>query len=74
MRELDRREGQPGADLQLTVDADLQNYVQARLGGESAAAVVMDCETGDLLRHRLGAHLRSQPVRARHLGGRLPGR
>ncbi|KUJ73712.1 penicillin-binding protein 2 [Ruegeria marisrubri] len=48
MRELDRREGQAGADLQLTVDADLQQYVQARLSGESAAAVVIDVETGDL--------------------------
>jgi penicillin-binding protein 2 len=48
MRELDRREGVSGADLQLTIDADLQAYVQARLGNESAAAVVMDCETGDL--------------------------
>ncbi|WP_424987633.1 penicillin-binding protein 2 [Microbulbifer sp. S227A] len=48
MRELDRQEGQSGADLQLTVDADLQGYVQARLGTESAAAVVIDCETGDL--------------------------
>ncbi|MBV1927688.1 MAG: penicillin-binding protein 2, partial [Rhodobacteraceae bacterium] len=48
MRELDRREGQPGADLQLSVDADLQAYVQARLGVESASAVVIDCETGDL--------------------------
>lgn len=49
MRELDRREGQPGADLQLTLDADLQGYVQARLGGESASAVVIDCDTGDLV-------------------------
>ncbi len=48
MRELDRQEGQPGADVQLTVDAQLQNYVQARLGLESASAVIIDCETGDL--------------------------
>ena len=48
MRELDRREGQPGADLQLSIDADLQEYAQARLAGESAAVVVIDCETGDL--------------------------
>ncbi len=48
MRELDRQEGQPGSDLQLSVDADLQQYAQARLAGESAAAVVIDCETGDL--------------------------
>ena len=48
MRELDRRDGQPGADMQLTIDADLQFYLQARLGNESAAAVVVDCESGDL--------------------------
>ncbi|MEM7320943.1 MAG: penicillin-binding protein 2, partial [Pseudomonadota bacterium] len=48
MRELDRREGQPGADLQMSVDADLQQYVQARLTGESAAAVIIDCDSGDL--------------------------
>ena len=49
MRELDRREGQSGADLQLTVDAELQRYVQLRLAGESAAVVVMDCQNGDLI-------------------------
>jgi penicillin-binding protein 2 len=49
MRELARREGQSGADIQLTVDANLQNYVQARLGNESAAVVIIDCETGDLV-------------------------
>lgn len=49
MRELARREGQSGADLQLTIDSKLQNYVQARLGTESAAVVVIDCENGDLV-------------------------
>lgn len=49
MRELDRREGNSGANLQLSIDHDLQNYVNARLGQESASAVVMDCETGDVL-------------------------
>ena len=49
MRELDRREGNPGADVQLTVDTALQAYVQARLGEESASVVVMDVTTGDLL-------------------------
>ena len=48
MRELARREGQSGADLQLTIDSKLQGYVQARLGGESAACVIIDCENGDL--------------------------
>jgi len=49
MRELGREEGVAGANLQLTIDSPLQNYVQARLKGESAAAVVMDTTTGDLL-------------------------
>ena len=49
MRELDRREGEAGADLQLTLDADLQGYVQARLGEESASAVIIDTENGDIL-------------------------
>jgi penicillin-binding protein 2 len=49
MRELDRREGTPGADVRLTIDARLQNYAQARMGEDSASAVVMDVATGDLL-------------------------
>ncbi len=48
MRELDRTEGTAGADIQLTVDAKLQNYIQARLSGESAAAVVIDVTNGDI--------------------------
>ncbi len=49
MRELERRGGIPGRNIQITVDAGLQNYVQARLGDESASAVVMDCNSGDIL-------------------------
>jgi len=49
MRELDRREGQSGANVQLTIDSKLQSYVQARLGEESASVVVMDLKRGDLL-------------------------
>lgn len=49
MREIDRRDGEPGANVRLTIDHRLQNYAQARLGAESAAAVVMDVETGDIL-------------------------
>ncbi len=48
MRELDRQEGTKGQDLQLTIDARLQSYVQARLDGQSAGAVVIDLENGDL--------------------------
>tara|TARA_R110002096_G_scaffold70465_6_gene168983 strand:- start:4719 stop:6659 length:1941 start_codon:yes stop_codon:yes gene_type:complete len=49
MRELSRQEGDAGADIRLTIDADVQNYMQTRLGEESAAAVVMDVQNGDLL-------------------------
>ncbi len=49
MRELERTEGVPGRDLRLTIDADVQNFVQARMGVESAACVVMDVNNGDLI-------------------------
>jgi penicillin-binding protein 2 len=49
MRELDRRDGDTGGTVTLTLDDGLQNYVQARLGEESAAVVVMDSDTGDIL-------------------------
>ncbi len=49
MRELERQEGVAGTDLQLTIDDKLQRYIHARLEGESAAAVVIDCESGDIL-------------------------
>ncbi|WP_339696273.1 penicillin-binding protein 2 [Celeribacter baekdonensis] len=49
IRELDRHEGEPGVNLQLTLDHNMQNFVQARLAGESASAVIMDVETGDIL-------------------------
>lgn len=49
MRELGREDPEPGSDIQLTVDHGLQNYAQARLAGESAGAVVIDVETGDLM-------------------------
>jgi penicillin-binding protein 2 len=48
MRELDRQEGDPGKDIQLTIDSRLQSYAQARMDGQSAAAVVIDLENGDL--------------------------
>lgn len=49
MRELSRQEGQQGATIQMTLDADLQNYARQRLGDESAAAVVIDVTNGDIL-------------------------
>lgn len=49
IRELDRKEGDPGATVRLTLDNRLQNYTQARLGEDSAAAVVIDVTNGDIL-------------------------
>lgn len=49
MRELDRVDGAAGQGVHLTVDHRLQNFAKARLAGESAAAVVMDVESGDIL-------------------------
>lgn len=50
IREISRREGEPGAEVMLSVDAGLQEYVAGRLKSEeSAAAVVMDVHTGDVL-------------------------
>jgi penicillin-binding protein 2 len=49
IRELSRKEGEPGADVILTVDERLQRYAAERLGPESAAVLVMDVHTGDLV-------------------------
>jgi penicillin-binding protein 2 len=50
IRELKREEGTPGKDLVLTVDSELQTYVQQRLSGEKSASVVlMDIATGGVL-------------------------
>ncbi len=49
IRELSRDEGQPGREVQLTIDIGLQKFVQQRLAQEvSAAAVVMDVHTGGI--------------------------
>jgi len=49
IRELEREEGEPGVDLALTLDMRLQEYAAQRLGEESAAVVVMDIHTGELI-------------------------
>ncbi len=49
MRELGRVEGVEGADIQLTADLDLQNYINRRLVGESAAVCVIDTTNGDVM-------------------------
>ena len=49
IRELSRKEGQPGGEVRLTVDLELQKFVAKRLDGESASVVVMDVRNGDVL-------------------------
>jgi len=49
IRELSREEGTPGAEVRLTLDLAMQKLATERLGGESAAAVVVDVETGEIL-------------------------
>ncbi len=49
IREIDRTEAKPGADITLTIDRDLQRFAMERMGGESAAAVVIDVQSGDIL-------------------------
>ncbi len=48
VRELEFISGQPGKDLQLTLDAEFHHYAMERLKGESASAVVIDVRNGDV--------------------------
>ena len=49
IRELGRAEGQPGQDVVLTLDAELQRFAMDRLGEEAGSVVVLDVETGAVL-------------------------
>lgn len=49
IRELERHEGEPGADVTLTIDERLQRYAAERLETESASVNVMDIYTGEML-------------------------
>jgi len=49
IRELSSETGVPGKDVYLTIDCELQRFVEQRLGEESAACIVMDCSNGDVL-------------------------
>jgi len=49
IRELERTDGQPGREITLTIDLELQKYAQNRLAQEqSAAAVLIDVHTGGI--------------------------
>ncbi|MDP7599781.1 MAG: penicillin-binding transpeptidase domain-containing protein, partial [Rhodospirillales bacterium] len=49
IRELEHREGLPGAEAWLAIDMELQKFVTKRLSDEAASAVVMDVHTGEVL-------------------------
>ena len=49
MRELERSEGKQGTTVKLTINSEIQNFALERMDGLSASAVVIDCESGDLL-------------------------
>ena len=50
IKQLYRQDGEPGADLSLTIDLELQRHVHRRLAKEaSASAVVLDVHGGEVL-------------------------
>ncbi|MDE2413030.1 MAG: penicillin-binding protein 2, partial [Sphingomonadales bacterium] len=49
VRDLSMREDVPGDPIRLTIDGGLQDYAARRIGLESAAVVVIDCQTGGIL-------------------------
>ncbi|MDZ4328469.1 MAG: penicillin-binding protein 2 [Pseudomonas sp.] len=49
IRELAKDPGKPGDEVVLTLDMDIQRFAWDRLKGESAASVVMDIHSGDVL-------------------------
>ena len=49
MQEIEKKEGQKGQDLDLTLDIRLQQFAYDAFGKESGAAVVLDVHTGEIL-------------------------
>jgi penicillin-binding protein 2 len=49
MRELGRVEGTAGKDIRLTIDKGVQSFAMERMAGESAASVVIDVASGDII-------------------------
>lgn len=49
VRELRRIEGEPGKELTISLDVELQRFALNRLGQQTGAAVVLDVKTGDVL-------------------------
>jgi len=49
VRDLETREDVPGKPVKLTISGPLQDFASRRIGLESAAVVVIDCDTGGIL-------------------------
>lgn len=49
VRDLDTREDEQGHSIKLTIDGQLQDFAARRIGLQSAAVVVIDCQTGGIL-------------------------
>ena len=49
IRELERTDPQRGANLQISIDSHLQNYMFARLGSRPASAVLLNLRDGTIL-------------------------
>ncbi|QIK80104.1 penicillin-binding protein 2 [Sphingomonas piscis] len=49
VRELTPKPDRSGAQVQLSIDADLQEFTARRMGEESGSCVILDCWTGDIL-------------------------
>jgi penicillin-binding protein 2 len=49
IRELSRREGEPGQDVVMTLDMEIQKLTEERLRGQSGSAIMMDVDTGEVI-------------------------
>ena len=49
MQEIEKKDGQKGQDIDLTLDIRLQQFAYDAFGQESGAAVVLDVHTGEIL-------------------------
>jgi penicillin-binding protein 2 len=49
VRELEPKPDRSGQTIQLSIDSGLQDFAARRLGEESGACTILDCQTGDIL-------------------------
>lgn len=49
IRELETVAAKKGANIQLTIDSDLQEYVASKLPNQGSCAVILNCKNGEIL-------------------------